>query len=171
MWEAGWTGKAISRCLGLHHSTVGRWARAEGWVAPERPQRRRYVPSDDDIEGAERRHAVAHAALKRVWANRRAEVADRIGDVVGHGLDRLREAMDDRDANLIRANAIAVGVLVDKAQLLSGLPTGRFGFQQVNGGSGSEQAIEAPVVDILAAARARADRLRAVEEPRAEEHP
>jgi hypothetical protein len=62
----------------------------------------------------------AHEGVRLAWAQRRSTLVDRFGEIAELLLDRIKA--DDSDP---RGNATALGILVDKAQLLSGSATSR----------------------------------------------
>lgn len=106
--EAMRSGEALAdvhRRTGVPKQTLSRWAH-EADVTPP---------------GAEQA-ANASNATRIAWAQRRTTLVDRIGAVVETLLDRIESAGADSDP---RGNATAFGILVDKAQLLSGGATSR----------------------------------------------
>lgn len=95
----------IEARTGIAKSVVARWARDAGIDSPRAEQT-----------------AAATEATKLAWAQRRATLVDRFGEVAEKLLDRIEDDEQARDAkDLMTAAAIAV----DKAQLLSGGATSR----------------------------------------------
>lgn len=103
--RAGGTIADVHRRTDIPKPTLSRWASEAGI----------------DVPGAERVQEAA-TATRLAWAQRRGQLVDRIGSVVETLLDRIESADDDSDP---RGNATAFGILVDKAQLLSGGVTSR----------------------------------------------
>jgi Homeodomain-like domain len=72
-------------------------------------------------------HARAAAAQKVTlhWADYRSQEATAAGSAATRLRRQVVEASDQENANLLRARTIAYGVLIDKAELLSGQATER----------------------------------------------
>lgn len=98
----------VAADTGIPKQTLSRWAGL----------------ADIDVAQPERT-AAATGAAQRKWAERRAELVDRCGDVAALLLERIA----DEQADDPRGNATAFGILVDKAQLLSGQPTHRHEYR------------------------------------------
>jgi C-terminal processing protease CtpA/Prc len=118
MWEQGESNSAIGRKIGVSHEYVRRRARDHGW--------QRATP-EAEAAAAERSamNAPARAEVERRWAIRRATEADEAGVTAQIARTAIEAAIKAKDDKLIRANSIAYGILIDKAQLLSGDATTR----------------------------------------------
>lgn len=95
---------------GIPKSTLSGWARTAGLDLAAR---------------SEAKTAAATQAAQRKWAERRADLADRIGEGTELALDQaiaFLAAGRPRDA---KDAATTLGILVDKAQLLAGDATSR----------------------------------------------
>lgn len=127
-------GKAeAARRTGIPPGTIASWGSRNG------------VRAVDD----ERVHAARQA-----WAERRAVLADTLGEVADQATAKLKQMIVDDEvsaAELVRA----IAVVVDRAQLLSGDATER--TEQLSGGesaAGERRHRATGVVDELAARRA-----------------
>lgn len=103
---------AASERTGIPKGTIGWWASEAG------------IRTD----GAERTAAATEAAALR-WAERRANLADRIGAVAELALVQTEAALEDDDRKA-KDFALTMAVLIDKAQLLSGDATVRHGLEE-----------------------------------------
>lgn len=139
MWEAGESTTIIANTTGVIPSTLRNKARREQW------QR-----NTADLEAAaeERRRRTESAKLEasRKWSNRRSAEADAAGITAARARRAIVDAIEVTDDKMTRAAAIAYGVLIDKAQLLSGDATAR-----VDGVDPKERATL--ILDELAARR------------------
>ena len=127
-------GPAVAgRRLGISAGTISQWARRAGKT------------------GARSEHAMAGAeAMRRTWAQRRAEVALRSGEAAGEFLERAVGTSKAREgSDWMRAYALAV----DKAQLLDEAATGRIEL--------SESEVRAGVQKIRDELKARRERKQA----------
>lgn len=143
-WEAGATLREVAEIAGVNSpETVRKQALRAGWVRQA-----------DAVEAAseERRKATAAAtdAARLRWANRRLEEADAAGVTAAVARQRIVKALDGNDEKMVRASAIAYGILIDKAQLLSGDATAR--YENLTPEQIAARAIE--VLDELGARRA-----------------
>lgn len=120
-------------------STLSRWASAEGIEVTQRQE-------------AKTREATE--AAKRKWAEVRAEIADQSGDAARRLLAVISDAIDSGDLAITTARdakdaATAMGILIDKAQVLTG------GASDITGHLGLQ-------AQVLEQARTQAPHLRAV---------
>lgn len=128
--------RIISKRVGIHHSTIGLWAKQENWT--RRAARVEHIPDDVELEAARRRAERASAAQQIVWANRRAREADECGvdatrarSTAAGLLEKVRVgnigSSDDARKWMAAAKdaALTYAILIDKAQLLSGAATSR----------------------------------------------
>lgn len=119
--------REIAGRIGVSPNTVSTHARRDGW---ER----------DDATVAARdaqRRANAQAAVeanREAWSQRRATEADEAAASAKIARLGTVEAIGERDWHMTRSCAIAYGIFIDKAQLLTGGATSR-----VDGGAESEQ--------------------------------
>lgn len=105
-------GKAeASRRLGINAGTIGSWMSRAGVAT---------VAAENTRAATEVR--------KAKWEERRVEMVHEIGEIASMALDRVRDELGD-DGKLRDAKdaATTMAILVDKAQLLSGGHTARFG--------------------------------------------
>lgn len=124
---------------GPSEGTVAYWARTKGWVRPD---------DSDRLAEAQARSARARAQGQVRWAERRVQEADAAGVSAAVARQKIVDALHAGDDKLIRATAIAYGILIDKAQLLTGGATSRF---EVDGRDARAGALT--VFDELAARR------------------
>lgn len=99
-------GAAAEVATGVPQATIRSWAR-------------RTVQAVEVTAGVE---LVAHDVP---WRERRAVVLAKTGDLVVLGIEETRKAFENGKLRDARDGAVAVGILIDKAQLLSGLATDR----------------------------------------------
>lgn len=112
-FEAGESLRDIGDAVGCSRETIRRVANERGW------RRLAEVPGAAQTAAArERSHAT--------WAERRSEEADAAGITAAIARQRVIEALRAGDDKMTRAASIAYGILIDKAQLLSGAATGVF---------------------------------------------
>lgn len=97
--------REVERRTGVPRSTLSAWAQAAGV----------------QVAGAEQTAAATNGARIR-WAHRRAEIADRMGDLIVGLLDGIETTEAPRDKKDL---AVTAAVLVEKAQLVSGGATSR----------------------------------------------
>lgn len=98
----------VERALGIPKGTVTKWAQAAG-VRTEHSERT----------------AEATAQHQQSWAERRARVADAMGEVAELAVGRARRELNGGSARNARDCAATAAVMADKAQLLSGGVTTR----------------------------------------------
>lgn len=106
---AGESAKALAVELGVSRGTVYRWARAAG------------------AQLDTTRTAAATAGAVARWAARRQALADDIGEAAEAALALCSESLGAGDARGAQSAATTLGILIDKAQLLSGDVTSRQG--------------------------------------------
>lgn len=111
-FERGESLRAIGAAVGVSREKVRTVAKAEGWVRHEQPA------------GLAQTEAARQRSHTR-WAERRTEEADAAGITAAIARQRLIEALRAGDDKMTRASAVAYGILVDKAQLLTGGVTSR----------------------------------------------
>lgn len=109
--RAGATPHQVHERTGIPRRTIAQWAKDAG-IDPM-PQARAKT-----------------AAAREAWSAIRAEVANDSGDIAGRVLTVVREALDAGELEVTSMReakdaATVVGILVDKAQLLSGDATSR----------------------------------------------
>lgn len=105
-----------SRLTRIPVGTIGSWGHRAGVKAPDNPA----------FPLANRSKAVA--AKQVAFAERRADLGNRIGEIAAKIADRIDEELEAgarRDYQAIRNLSGSLSVLVDKAQLLSGGATTR----------------------------------------------
>lgn len=114
----GWSHREVARRVGVHHATVSRWARAENWErhAPYRT----HAPDDPTLDDARRRANLASEQARLRWASRRADEADAAGVTASLARTKIAEYIQSDKPDDARRLAIVYGVLIDKAQLLTG---------------------------------------------------
>lgn len=115
-------GASLAECAKLagvaSKETIRRRAASEGW------ERR----TAEAIALADRRReqtAAATTASQVAWAERRSAEADAAGVYAARARQAIIQAIDQGDSQMTRAAAIAYGILIDKAQVLSGGVTDR----------------------------------------------
>jgi hypothetical protein len=99
---------AVETQQGIPKNTVAGWAKAAG-IRTVRNER---------TAAAVEAHALA-------WAERRAEMVDRIGTVASAALDLCASSIADGTTSKAKDAATTMAILVDKAQLLGGDATTR----------------------------------------------
>lgn len=117
-WEGGASNREAGELVGVSRETLRKRAVVEGWQRQPGSVR----------EQAERRveqTAAATAAAKTAWLERQGEEADAAGVYAVRARQAIREALDAKEPQMVRAAAVAYGILIDKAQLLSGGSTSR----------------------------------------------
>jgi hypothetical protein len=97
-----------ARQTGIPNGTIRSWAHRDG-VATVAAQNTR----------------AATEAARVQWEQRRLELADEIGEAAEEALNLVDAALQEGDAHAAKAAAVTVGVLIDKAELLSGRATKR----------------------------------------------
>lgn len=112
--EAGGTWAEAADAAGCAYSTMRDHARREGWQRPEVTAEQR----------AERTRPARERHAER-WSQRRASEADAAGETAAKVREAGEKAMGKNNPQMVRACGIFYGILVDKAQLLSGGATGR----------------------------------------------
>lgn len=140
LYRHGESFRAIADAVGASHPSIRSRARREGWERAEGEEEARR-------EERRRRTEAAQLAAARKWANRRETEADNAGIVAARARQAILTALDEKDEKMTKASAIAYGILIDKAQLLSGAATAR-----VDGIDPKERALG--VLDELARKRA-----------------
>lgn len=99
-----------ARRTGVTAGTIRAWA-SRGDVATERAE-----------------HQRAHIEAARLrWEERRTTMAHEIGETASRALDHVTTSIDSGKARDAKDYATTMAILVDKAQLLSGGATSRFG--------------------------------------------
>lgn len=115
-------GKAeAARRTGIPAGTIASWGSRGSVSAP---------PADAT--------AAATAARLATWADRRAELGRRAGEVAALALEKIPERIRQGDELAAQRLASTMAALVDKAQLLTGEATER--VEQLGGGSAVEAA-------------------------------
>ena len=139
-WEAGASNPEAAKFVGVAGETVRNRAKREGWQRNDEEAAKRAA------ERAERSHA-ARMEAERKWANRRSTEADAAGITAARARQAIVDALTAKDDKMTRASAIAYGILIDKAQLLSGDATARI----ASGPSAHDRAVG--ILDELAQRR------------------
>lgn len=104
-------GKAeAARRTGIPAGTIGSWCSRAGLATV-----------------ATERTAAATEANRQRWEERRSELVHRIGEIAEKALDEVNAQLDDGKLRNAKDAATTMAILVDKAQLLSGGSTVRFG--------------------------------------------
>lgn len=104
-----------SRRTGISSTTITRWAREAGRTV------------QTDVEKTATARAAGAERVLQAWGDFRAGEAMQAGAVAGKARNRLAEALDDPARPIGRAKELAVvyGIMIDKAELLSGNATER----------------------------------------------
>jgi hypothetical protein len=107
---------AAAAQLGTSERTIHRWAAAAGLVEPV-----------TDVEQKTRAARAANAErVARVWADFREQEALAAGALAARLRNELRTRVDSRgEGKDLRDLAVTYGILIDKAELLSGQATSR----------------------------------------------
>ena len=138
-WENGASNAEAGKVIGITREPVRKRAKAEGWT--------KNTPEAQEIAEARRqRTEAARMEAERKWANRRSNEADAAGVTAARARQAIVDALVAKDDKMTRASAIAYGILVDKAQLLSGDATAR-----IDGPSAHDRAVG--ILDELAQRR------------------
>lgn len=140
--SGGLTMREIAGRFGVSPNTVSTHARKEGWERDDAT-----VTARDAQRRANAQAAVE--ANKIAWAQRRGDEADEAASSAQIARVHAVAAMADRDFRMVSACAIAYGIFVDKAQLLTGGATSRTDL-----GSGDEGLRVRSLRDELAERRA-----------------
>ncbi len=115
-WESGASNTEAARAGGTNRETVRRRAIDDGW-------QRNDEQAEQAAEERRRQGEAARIEADRRWSNRRSREADAAGITAARARQAIIEAITDKDEKMIRATAVAYGILIDKAQLLSGAAT------------------------------------------------
>ncbi len=110
--------REIATQIGVSPEGVRKRSKREGWTRATEALAQRDAERQANT-------TAAVAAVKATWAQRAQDEADAAGVYASLARQAIRTALDDRDAQMVRATAIAYGILIDKAQLLSGGSTAR----------------------------------------------
>lgn len=121
-WEAGASREETGRIAGVSGQRVDHVAKRDGWQRNDGAAAARAEERRQQTEAAK-------LAAERQWANRRGEEANRAGITAQRARQAIVDALDARDDKMTRASAVAYGILIDKAQLLSGAATARIGSE------------------------------------------
>jgi hypothetical protein len=121
-WNRGATLEEAAKLVGVTGQYLGRVQRAQAWTRPS-------ATVTDRLTQREIAAREAGAESQRKWANRRSQEADAAGIVAARARQGIVEAIEDRNDKMTKAAAVAYGILIDKAQLLSGAATQRFGSE------------------------------------------
>jgi hypothetical protein len=108
--------KAAAETLGTSERTIHRWAAAAGLIEPV-----------TDVEQKTRAARAANAErVARVWADFREQEALASGALAARVRGEIRERVDRGEAGKdLRDLAVTYGILIDKAELMSGQATSR----------------------------------------------
>ena len=106
------TAQAV-RQTGISGTTIKRWAAQAGKTVQTNTQKTTTA------------RAAATQRITIQWSDYRAQEATAAGSAATRLRRQVVEASDAENANLLRARTIAYGVLIDKAELLSGQATER----------------------------------------------
>lgn len=129
-------GKAeASRRTGIPTGTIGAWANRAG-------------VTNADPEG----RAAYTAAANMAWAERRAILADMLGETAQKAAERLLVLLDDPEAKIDQV-ARALAVVVDRASLLAGEATQRVENVATDAAPRTPE-VEAEVAKVLSIVRA-----------------
>lgn len=107
--------EAVAKAARVNKTTLYRWAKAEG------------IDLSARHGAAPEKTAAATFGAHRAWAARRAELVDAAGAAAERALHGCLTALDDGSYRDAQSAATTFGILVDKAQLLSGGATSRNG--------------------------------------------
>lgn len=115
----------IAADMGIHNSTLGRWASNSNdpWKRP--PTLKHRIPTDTDLAEGRRRLEAAMTRNRRTWALRREDEANAIGELLSPIRDAILRAIEANKASDARNFAVTLAILADKAQLLTGGQVGR----------------------------------------------
>ena len=112
VWKEHGTAEAERR-TGITGRTITRWAKAAGEMSQDMTQK----------TSTARAHAAEKVALQ--WGDYRSGEAAQAGAAAAHIRRQVIEASDEGNHLLLRARSISYGILIDKAELLSGNATER----------------------------------------------
>lgn len=140
--------EAVSLYVDLGSREAWRTMQAKGVDVAESTIRAWAKAGPDPVETkvVERRTTNVESA-KLMWQERRMELANKAGEAADEFLDHMRTAAKNGDADMVKALVPAFGVSVDKAQLLTGAPTGRDEHRQVSAAQ-MREVVEAKVVEL-----------------------
>jgi hypothetical protein len=99
---------AASHITGIPIRTIQRWAQAEGWP-------RRLALTQDTAKIHEDRRQAAIVG----WHTRRRTMADQLGEVGAQLLEAIQRDLAERKRLNLRDAGILLGIMLDKAELLS----------------------------------------------------
>ena len=104
-----------ARRTGISTTTITRWVREAGRTV------------QTDVEKTATARAAAAERVQQAWGDFRAGEAMQAGAMAGRARNRLAEALDEPKWSSGRAKELAVvyGIMIDKAELLSGNATER----------------------------------------------
>jgi hypothetical protein len=100
--------KAASQITGIPVRTIQQWAQAEGWP-------RTLTVAQDTTKSAEDRRQAAVVG----WHTRRQHMADQLGHVGAQLLEAIQRDLAQRQRLNLRDAGILLGIMLDKAELLS----------------------------------------------------
>jgi hypothetical protein len=121
-WTKGATLEEAGKLVGVSGQWLGRIQKQEGWTRPTEVVEAR-------LTGRQEAAREASVEAQRKWANRRAQEADAAGITAARARQGIVQAIEDQNDKMTKAAAVAYGILIDKAQLLSGAATQRFGSE------------------------------------------
>lgn len=121
-WEAGASIREVGAIVGVSPQRVMFVQKRDGWERDDAAVEAR-------VEERRRQTEAAKLENERRWANRRSVEADAAGITAARARASIVAALDARDDKMTRAAAVAYGILIDKAQLLSGAATARIGSE------------------------------------------
>lgn len=117
-WEGGASNGEAATHVDVTREAVRKRAKREGW---QRTTRHAATVAEARAAGT----AAATSAQLERWAVRRQDEADRAGVSAAFARSQIIAALQDNNPQMVRAASVAYGILVDKAQLLSGGATDR----------------------------------------------
>lgn len=102
-----------ARRTGIAQPTISNWARVAGL--------------QEQVAWARAGHVLA---VKQKWEERRAVIAEKVGDLAEEALEASRDAVAIGDSRAARDFGSTMATAIDKAQLLTGGPTERIGVEE-----------------------------------------
>lgn len=82
-------------------------------------------PAQADVEKTQAARAAGNERVQRQWADFREQEALSAGAAANRLRQKIVESAERNDASMTRSAAVAYGILIDKAELLSGQATQR----------------------------------------------
>lgn len=104
---------SVAKAARVNATTLYRWAKRDG------------VDLTTRHTATPEKTMAAHDGARLSWAARKADMADKIGEVAAKALAVCASSLDEGDPRSAKDAALTLGILTDKAQLLTGAATSR----------------------------------------------